>query len=266
MEEIIGYLLAVIVGISLGLIGSGGSILTVPILVYIMKVEPVNATAYSLFIVGATALVGGIKNAIEKNVEWKTAIIFGIPSIAAVYITRAIILPIIPKEILTIGGFIITKDIFLMMLFALVMILASYSMIKPSNKNEKNFSDVKYNFPMIFLEGTFVGVLTGLVGAGGGFLIIPALVLLARIPIKLAVGTSLLIIAAKSLLGFFGDLKTNPNMDFHLIGYFTLAAIMGMFIGIFLTKKIDGAKLKVGFGWFVLIMGIYILIKELFLK
>jgi uncharacterized membrane protein YfcA len=266
MEEIIGYSLAVLVGVSLGLIGSGGSILTVPILVYIMNVEPTNATAYSLFIVGATALVGGIKNAMEKNVDFKTVLIFGAPSIVAVYLTRAYLVPFIPKEMVSLGDFIVTKDIFLMMLFAIVMILASYSMIKPSKKTEENTGEIQYNVPMIFIEGTLVGILTGLVGAGGGFLIIPALVILARIPMKLAVGTSLLIIAAKSLIGFYGDIKTNPNLDFHLITYFTVASIMGMFIGIYLTKKIDGAKLKTGFGWFVLIMGVYIIVKELFLK
>jgi uncharacterized membrane protein YfcA len=266
MEEIIGYTLAVLVGVSLGLIGSGGSILTVPILVYIMNVEPTNATAYSLFIVGATALVGGIKNAMEKNVDFKTVLIFGAPSIVAVYLTRAYLVPFIPKEMFSLGDFIVTKDIFLMMLFAVVMILASYSMIKPSKKTEEESGEIQYNVPMIFVEGTLVGILTGLVGAGGGFLIIPALVILARIPMKLAVGTSLLIIAAKSLIGFYGDVKTNPNLDYHLIFYFTGASILGMFLGIYLTKKIDGTKLKIGFGWFVLIMGVYIIIKELFLK
>lgn len=266
MEEIIGYSLAVLVGISLGLIGSGGSILTVPILVYIMNVEPTNATAYSLFIVGATALVGGIKNAMEKNVDFKTALIFGFPAIAATYMTRAYLLPFIPNPVFEVGAFIVTKAIFLMMLFAIVMILASYSMIKPGKKEEENLGSIQYNIPLIFIEGTLVGMLTGLVGAGGGFLIIPALVILARIPMKLAVGTSLLIIAAKSLIGFTGDMKSNHEIDYHLIFSFTAASILGMFLGIFLAKKIDGSKLKTGFGWFVLVMGIYIVIKELFLK
>ena len=266
MEEIIGYLLAVLVGVSLGLIGSGGSILTLPILVYIMHVEPVNATAYSLFIVGATALVGGIKNAMEKNIDYKTVLIFGLPSIVAVYLTRGYLVPLIPKEVFTIGSFLVTKDIFLMMLFAVLMILASYSMIKPSKRTEEFTGELQYNIPMIFLEGILVGILTGLVGAGGGFLIIPALVLLARIPMKLAVGTSLLIVAAKSLIGFYGDVKINHHLDYHLIFYFTGASIVGMLLGIYLTKKIDGSKLKTGFGWFVLVMGIYIIIKELFLK
>ncbi len=263
--EILGYFLAAIVGISLGLIGSGGSILTVPILVYIMGVNPVLATAYSLFIVGSTALVGGVQSAIQKRVDFKTVFIFGIPSIAAVYATRLWLVPIIPKELFSIGSFTVTKPIALMLLFAVVMILASISMIKPSKAKQidKN-APLVYNYPMILLEGTVVGLLTGLVGAGGGFLIIPALVILARMPMKLAVGTSLFIIAAKSLIGFTGDLQGSEIIDWKLLGIFTGFAVVGIFVGIMLSKKISGEKLKSTFGWFVLIMGIYIIVKELF--
>jgi len=265
--EILGYILAVIVGISLGLIGSGGSILTVPILVYIMGVNPVLATAYSLFIVGSTALVGGVQSAIQKRVDFKTVLIFGIPSIAAVYATRMWLMPVIPKELFTIGSLVITKSIALMLLFAVVMILASVSMIRPGkNKDPDENAPMVYNYPMILLEGAVVGLLTGLVGAGGGFLIIPALVLLARMPMKLAVGTSLFIIAAKSLIGFIGDLQGSEIIDWKLLGIFTAFAVTGIFIGILLSKKIPGQKLKKGFGWFVLIMGIYIIIKEIFFK
>lgn len=265
ITQLIGYLLAILVGVSLGLIGSGGSILTVPILVYIMAVEPVLATAYSLFIVGSTALVGGIQNALLKKVDFKTVLIFGVPSIGAVYLTRAFLLPFIPEILFTIGDFSFTKPIALMLLFAVVMIMASVSMIKPSKAKSDENVPMQYNLSLIFLEGTVVGVLTGLVGAGGGFLIIPALVLLAKMPMKLAVGTSLFIIAAKSLIGFLGDLKGTQEIDWHLLFYFTLASIIGIFIGIFLSKKINGNKLKTGFGWFVLLMGIYIILKELVL-
>jgi uncharacterized protein len=265
--DILGYILAVIVGISLGLIGSGGSILTVPILVYIMGVNPVLATAYSLFIVGSTALVGGVQSAMQKRVDFKTVLIFGIPSIAAVYATRMWLMPVIPKELFTIGSLVITKSIGLMLLFAVVMILASVSMIRPGKNKETDENALRvYNYPMILLEGAVVGLLTGLVGAGGGFLIIPALVLLARMPMKLAVGTSLFIIAAKSLIGFIGDLQGSEIIDWKLLGIFTTFATAGIFIGIFLSKKIPGQKLKKGFGWFVLVMGIYIIIKELFFK
>ena len=265
--EILGYVLAVIVGISLGLIGSGGSILTVPILVYVMEVNPVLATAYSLFIVGSTALVGGVQSAMQKRVDFKTVLIFGIPSIAAVYATRMWLVPFIPDELFTIGSLVITKSIALMLLFAVVMILASVSMIRPGKHKETDEHAPRvYNYPMILLEGAVVGLLTGLVGAGGGFLIIPALVLLARMPMKLAVGTSLFIIAAKSLIGFIGDLQGSEVLDWKLLGIFTAFAVAGIFIGILLSKKIPGQKLKKGFGWFVLVMGIYIIIKELFFK
>jgi uncharacterized membrane protein YfcA len=263
--EIAGYILATIVGISLGLIGSGGSILTVPILVYIMSVNPVLATAYSLFIVGSTALVGGVQSALQKRVDFKTVLIFGIPSIAAVYATRMWLVPVIPKELFTLGSFVITKPIALMLLFAVVMIFASVSMIRPGkNKEEDENTSLSYNYPMILLEGAVVGMLTGLVGAGGGFLIIPALVLLARMPMKLAVGTSLFIIAAKSLIGFIGDLQGSEVIDWKLLGSFTAFSVIGIFIGIVLSKKIPGDKLKKAFGWFVLVMGIYIIVKEIF--
>jgi uncharacterized membrane protein YfcA len=263
--EILGYLLAVLVGASLGLIGSGGSILTVPILVYVMGVNPILATAYSLFIVGSTALVGGVQSALQKRADFKTVFIFGIPSIAAVYVTRMWLVPLIPAELFTIGSLVITKSIGIMVLFAIVMILASVSMIKPGKKTaDDEDTQMQYNYPMILLEGTVVGLLTGLVGAGGGFLIIPALVILARMPMKLAVGTSLFIIAAKSLIGFIGDLQGAQIIDWTLLGTFTALAGIGIFIGIYLSKKISGEKLKKSFGWFVLIMGIYIFVKELF--
>ncbi len=266
--EIIGLFLAVLVGISLGLIGSGGSILTVPILVYIMGIEPVLATAYSLFIVGSTALIGGIQSARQKMVDFKTVFIFGIPSIIAVYVTRMWLVPLIPNHIISVGSFVLTKPIALMLLFAIVMILASISMIKPSKKNTNEVENktLKYNYPLILLEGSIVGILTGLVGAGGGFLIIPALVILARMPMKLAVGTSLFIIATKSLIGFIGDLQGSEIIDWILLLKFTGSAIVGIFVGIILSKKIPGEKLKTAFGWFVLVMAIYIIIKETILK
>jgi uncharacterized membrane protein YfcA len=264
--EIAGYIASVFIGISLGLIGGGGSILTVPVLVYLFRVDTVLATAYSLFIVGTTSAVGSFSYFKKDLVNIKTAIVFGIPSIIAVFLTRAFIVPAIPQEIFSIGNFIITKSIFLMLLFAVLMIFASYSMIKNDKKNcDEPLQKQQFNHPLIFVEGTVVGILTGLVGAGGGFLIIPALVVLSKLPMKEAVGTSLVIIAAKSLIGFFGE-SGETVIDYFFLEKVTAFASFGIFIGMALSKKIDGSKLKPAFGWFVLVMGIYIFIKETILK
>lgn len=263
--EIIGYFASIVIGISLGLIGGGGSILTVPVLVYLFGVDPVLATAYSLFIVGSTSLVGVFPKYKQGLVNLKTAAIFGAPAIAAVYATRKFIVPAIPANVFSIGDFTVTKSILLMLLFAVLMVFASYSMIKGSKEADENAGDQKFNYPLILLEGVVVGVLTGLVGAGGGFLIIPALVILSKLPMKQAIGTSLLIIAAKSLIGFLGDLG-HQVIDWKLLIIVTILAIGGIFVGNWLSHKISGEKLKKGFGWFVLVMGIYIIVKELFIK
>ena len=267
--EIIGYFASLLIGISLGLIGGGGSILTVPVLVYLFGVDPVLATSYSLFIVGSTSLVGAVPKYRQGLVSLRTAIIFGIPSIAAVYATRKFLLPLIPDHVFSIGHFGVTKPILLMLLFAILMVAASYSMIK--DKKEENgdgelaieSAPQKFNYPIIVLEGILVGLLTGLVGAGGGFLIIPALVLLSGLPMKKAVGTSLLIIAMKSLIGFTGDFG-HFEMNWTLLLVITAIAIAGIFIGNILSHKVSGRSLKKGFGWFVLAMGIYIILNQLF--
>lgn len=265
MEEIefLKYLAPLVIGISLGLIGGGGSILTVPVLVYLFRVQPVLATAYSLFIVGSTSLVGALPKYKDGLINLRTAIIFGIPSILAVFATRKFIVPSIPEVVFRIGTLDVTRDLLMMILFAVLMVVASFSMIR-NRKEEKEEAEVQvFNYPLILAEGIFVGILTGLVGAGGGFLIIPALVLFSKLPMKQAIGTSLLIIAAKSLIGFTGDLS-HFEMDWLFLALITGISIAGIFIGNWLSKKIDSDKLKKGFGWFVLVMGIYIIIKELF--
>lgn len=263
--EILGYLFSIVIGVSLGLIGGGGSILTLPVLVYIFGVGATTATGYSLFVVGITSAVGTANYFKNGLVNVKTAIIFGIPSIIAVYLTRAFIVPAIPAEVISIGAFIVTKNILMMLLFAVLMIAASYSMIKKDKKTAATNDIQSFNYPVILIEGAVVGMLTGLVGAGGGFLIIPALVVLSKLPMKEAVGTSLVIIAAKSLIGFFGEANL-ASMDWVLLSSVSAFAIVGIFIGSMLSKKIDGAKLKPAFGWFVLVMGVYIIIKETIFK
>ena len=258
--------LAVLIGVSLGLIGGGGSILTVPVLVYVAGVSPTLATAYSLFIVGSTSLVGGLNNMRKQLVHVPTAVIFSIPSFISVYLVRKYVMPMIPNTILTVGNLVITKNIFIMVFFASIMFFAAISMIRNKKTESENcdVSQISFNYPLIILEGFVVGALTGFVGAGGGFLIIPALCLFAKLPMRLAIGTSLLIIAIKSLIGFTGDVQNLSNqIDWSLLGFFTAAAVVGIFLGMYLAKFIKAETLKKGFGWFVLVMAIYILTKEL---
>ncbi len=264
--ELLGYIASIFIGIALGLIGGGGSILTVPVLVYLFSLDAVVATGYSLFIVGSTSLVGSVSFFQKGLVNLRTAVVFGIPSIIAVFLTRAYLIPAIPANIIQIDGFVLTKSIFLMLVFALLMILASYSMIKKEKVClEEEGTVQKFNYPLIILEGSVVGVLTGLVGAGGGFLIIPALVVLSKLPMKEAIGTSLVIIAAKSIIGFLGEIG-ETSVDWIFLLKVSAFAFVGIFIGMAISKKIDGAKLKPAFGWFILVMGIYIILRETILK
>lgn len=259
--EIVGFAGALIIGLVLGLIGGGGSILTVPILVYVLAIDPVTATAYSLFVVGTSALVGAIRNAQKGMVDFRTGIVFAVPAFISVFLTRKFVIPAIPDELFSLGGFTLTKNIAIMIFFAIIMLVAAFFMIKGRKDTGETEQAIVYNYPMIIIEGIVVGFLTGVVGAGGGFLIIPALVLLAKLPMKKAVATSLMIIAIKSLIGFLGDVQ-NIAIDWKFLGVFTLISVLGIFIGIYLNKFIDGKKLKKGFGWFVLLMGVYIVLKE----
>jgi len=266
METVfVGYLGALIIGIVLGLIGGGGSILTLPILVYVLSINPVIATAYSLFVVGTSALVGVVRNIQKQMIDLRTGITFAIPALITVFLTRKFLLPAIPINLFTLGDFLITRDIGIMLFFAFIMLLSSYTMIKDSKTKLKLNENFKCNYSLIVVEGIVVGVLTGIVGAGGGFLIIPALVLLAKLSMKKAVATSLLIIAIKSLIGFLGDVQ-NVEIDWSFLLLFTSLSVVGMFIGLYLNKFIDSEKLKKSFGWFLLIMGIYIVLKETILR
>jgi uncharacterized membrane protein YfcA len=263
--SIFGLISSVLIGVSLGLIGGGGSILTVPVLVYLFHIDPVLATAYSLFIVGLSSLIGAFPKYRLGQIDLKTAVVFGIPSIIAVFLTRKVLVPAIPAILFEFGGITVSKALAMMLLFAVLMVAAAVSMIRNKQTEKQAQTDTRvFNYPMILLEGSVVGVLTGLVGAGGGFLIIPALVMLSKLPMKQAVGTSLLIIGAKSLIGFTGDLMENfAQINWTLLLLVTALAIAGIFVGNQLSKKIDGSVLKKGFGWFVLAMGVYIITKEL---
>lgn len=260
--ELLGFFCALLAGAILGLLGGGGSILTVPILVYLFGFSPVLATAYSLFIVGTTSLIGSIQNLKKQSVDLKLILLFSIPTVAAVYITRRYLLLAIPQEIFTINSFTLSKDLFIMLLFAIVMLIASLFMIIDKNKSITASVGTKLNYPLIVIEGILVGLITGLVGAGGGFLIIPALVLLANLPMKKAVVVSLLIISIKSLIGFFGDIQ-NQLIDWKFLITFTFMCIIGVFIGIYLSKFLSSRVLKKAFGIFTFVMSIVILYFEI---
>ncbi|WP_160136808.1 sulfite exporter TauE/SafE family protein [Chryseobacterium sp. c4a] len=263
--EIIGYIASILIGVSLGLIGGGGSILTVPVLVYLFGIDALLATEYSLFIVGISSAVGSITYFKKGLVDFKVALIFGIPSIISIFLTRMYVLPLIPEELLSIKGFTVTKNIFLLLIFAVLMMLASYKMIKSQTSEEAGGNELNNNKALLAAgEGMIVGILTGLVGAGGGFMIIPALVNLLKVPVKTAIGTSLVIISLNSLIGFSSSID-NAKIEWNLLITIAVIAIVGIIIGSQISKKIDGKKLKPAFGWFVLIMGIYIITREIFL-
>jgi uncharacterized protein len=266
--EVLGYLCATLVGVSLGLLGSGGSILTLPIMVYLLNVDAVTATGYSLFVVGLTSAIGCFKYIFNRLVDLKTAIIFAIPSIVAVFLTRRFLMPSIPYRVIDTTSFIISKDLFILLLFAVLMLIVGYTMINKREYSEPAKSEFHhYNYPMLIIVGFISGVLTGIVGIGGGFIIIPALVLFAKIPIKMSVGTSLLIIAANSFIGFTGELLSNPEeINYKFLFLFSIFSVAGIFIGFRIVKRIHPENLKKLFGWFILFTGITIFVKEIFFR
>lgn len=259
--EFIGYLLAILVGVLLGLIGGGGSILTVPIITYVFGVSATLATTYSLFIVGAAALAGSVSYYKHQQIEIKTALLFGLPTIVGIYLSRGVLIPQLPNELINTSYFTLTKNTLIMVVFATLMLASSLKMIltktPTANKLESPPSILN-----IILSGLAVGAITGFVGAGGGFIIVPALVTFFKLSIKRAIGTSLAIITLNSFFGFLIAMGFQEiNWPFLLL--FSALAIVGIFIGARLSTYINGNQLKPAFGWFVLFMGIFILIKSL---
>ncbi|MCU0350001.1 MAG: sulfite exporter TauE/SafE family protein [Flavobacterium sp.] len=257
--EILGYLGALLIGLVLGLTGGGGSMLTVPILTYILLISPVTATAYSLFVVGTTSAFGAFQNAKKGMVDFKNGFLFAVPSFVAVFITRRFLVPEIPQVIIS-NPFVLKRDSFLMIFFGIIMLLAAFSMLKKKanvTENQKETSILS-----LVIQTFFIGIIIGLVGAGGGFLIIPSLVLFAKLPMKKAIGTSLFIIAINSLIGFMGDVQ-NLSIDWTFLLVFTGLSIIGIFIGMYLSKFTNENQLKKGFAYFVLAMALVIFYKEI---
>ena len=259
--EIAGYSAAILIGLSLGLIGGGGSVLTVPILVYFFRVDPVLATTYSLFVVGLTSSAGAISHYRKGNINFKIAFLFGIPSLIAIFIMRKWVMPVLPHHLLNIGSFELTKPVLLMLVFAALMLAASISMIR--KKKEVVVSDSQLSYPKLVIQSIVVGIITGFVGVGGGFLIIPSLIMFAGLPMKRAVGTSLMVMTISSLLGVLGDVSRHAPINYSFLMLFSGFAIAGIITGSFLTSYIADTKLKPAFGWFVLLMGIFVSITTL---
>lgn len=264
--ELAGYISAAAIGLSLGLIGGGGSILTVPVLVYLFHVDPLPATTYSLFIVGMTSLFGSAAHLRIGNINWRVAAMFGLPSVISVTLVRAVVVPAIPATLLIVGDFILTKSLALLLLFALLMVMSATRMLQRQEHGHHplhSVTDGSHNYWGVLLKGLMVGAITGLIGAGGGFLIIPALVLMAGLPMKQAVGTSLTIIALNASVGFISSIAKTPSLDWNLLLTLSGIAAIGIIAGTALSRRVSNEKLKPAFGWFVLTVGAYIIVKEL---
>ncbi|MGN0002623.1 MAG: sulfite exporter TauE/SafE family protein [Sphingobacterium composti] len=253
---VFGILLAVFVGVTLGLVGSGGSILTVPIFVYVFGVDPVLATAYSLFAIGATSIIGGVKGIIKKDVDFDKLLKFGIPSMISVFLTRKFVVPLIPDQF-NLFGYTIAQEVVLMVLFAILMLFAAYAMFQ-----EISIPQTSFPFLTVVIKGIFVGSVTGIVGAGGGFLIIPALTNFFNLSMKKAVATSLVLIAINSILGLLGDWRRIELFDWNLLLLYTLLTVVGIFIGFYLSNKIEGKKLKRIFSFGIMAVAIFVLLTE----
>ncbi len=263
--EILGYFGALLVGVILGLFGGGGSILGIPIMVYILGISPTLASSYSLFIVGTTATFGAVQKTLQGLSHLKIGLLFGAPCIVMSYLTRLIILPAIPQHLFSFGDLPVSKDLLIMLLFAVLIFYAGFSMIKGRKGIVRKVSrKSKRDIVKVIILGTLIGFITTLVGSGGGGLIVPALVLLLGMEMKQAVGTSLLIVCSKSLIGFVGDLQNKVQLDWNFLLTFVGIAILGIFIGNIFSKYVDSDKLKKAFGVFIVVLAIYILTKEIF--
>lgn len=266
INHILSLISSLLIGITLGLFGGGGTILTVPVLYYLLHYESDIAILYSMFIVGSATLVGGVNSYIKNYLNLKAAYSFGIPSLIAVFITRKTLTPWIEKSTWLIGNYHLSGKHFLMFLFALLMIIVSLFMIFRKQNDEVAVEAKKKKFYLgIILKASLVGVLSGLIGAGGGFIIVPSLMAFYKLKIKEAIGTSLLIIAANSFVGFFGNF-TQYHIDWMFLGAFSGLAMLGIVLGLWLSRRIQASRLKIAFGYFVLLMGIYVFIKEVFIK
>jgi uncharacterized protein len=260
MRELATYAASVAIGLCLGLIGAGGSILTIPVLVYFFKTDPVVSTIYSMFIVGACSLVGSILSFFKNLVDFRAAVWFGVPSVTGVFLARKFIFPLVPDQLFCVGSFMISKNVFIMIALAAIMLFVSVKMLK--NKSVNTIQKEQEHSPMLFLlQGIFTGILTGLLGVGGGFLIAPALLLLVRLSAKVAIGTTLFIITINSAVGFAAS-YSSIGIEWPLLLKFSLGAIIGILTGTMLAERIAPGNLKKMLAWFILFTSMYVLFRQ----
>ncbi len=255
--EFFGFVLFLLMGLTLGLIGAGGSILTIPILVYVYKMPVLLSSTYSLFIVGWSACLGMLryKNAIAFN----KAFLFAIPSLTGVFISRFYFVPLLPEYILT-----LSRDSFLLFLLSIVMLLAALLMVSDRPPKKAHPTLTLPTILSIVCFGTSLGMLVGLLGTGGGFLIIPTLVLLLGVEMNQAVATSLFIIMLNSAIGFFADHQSLDITQYKKLFFFTALAMCGMWVGTLLSPKTSNEKLRKRFGYFIAVVALLIAAKELY--
>lgn len=260
--ESLGFFLTILIGLSLGVLGGGGSILTLPLLTLFFGYSVTEATGASLFLVGVTALVGSIFMARAGQVDFRTLATFGPASIVAVFLTRLWLLPAISDPLFSIGDLNLSRDQGLLLLFLALMLGTAYTMIRrPKPRIPHPRVDAKAKTIKGVAEGLVIGVVTGLVGAGGGFLIVPALVILAGLSMPKAVGTSLAIIAVKSLIGFGGDLLSQAPVQWSLLLTLSGLAILGILVGTWVRKFIPETALRPAFGFFILTIAVVMAIQ-----
>jgi len=265
ITHILGYLGALLTGTVLGLLGGGGALLSIPVLVYLFGIEPQLATSYSLILIGITALSGAYQNIRKKLVDYNAALYYGVPSVIAVYVVRRWIMPNLPKVMFTFGTYAVDKNLFILIILAIVMFAAAYKMITsgPAPTEEKEH---KINHFELAFFAVLIGSFLGLVGAGGGFLMVPALMYFANVHTKRAIGTSLLLVAVNSFIGFLGDMRSHVQLDWAFFATFAFFSVAGVFIGQYLAERIHNDKLKKYFGWFILLTAVFIIVKEISLR
>ncbi len=263
MKELITGAASLTIGLSLGLIGAGGSILTIPVFVYILRIDPLASSVYSMFVVGTCSAVGSLKSMMNRLVDFKVTIVFGVPSVLGVLLSRKWIFPAIPQDLFSIGGFVLSKNILFMLCISVLMFATAMRMLKSAPRLEnKHANQDKNQIGLLWIQGVFVGLLSGLLGIGGGFLIVPALYFWAGVPMKTAVGTTLLIIAINSLFSFFSSYPSYL-IDWNLLFKFSAGSVVGILIGTRIAENISGDSLKKIFGWMVLAISVYTVCRQL---